>query len=346
MRREDALKDYNEQVRPLLEEGRQELEEGLKAADDREDRILNAVDQLCEKAVEYQQMGKKEKISLFQISLLTASLQEGPCRLQLNAYDSRGYLDREPVELLLSADWMFQPLQDLRKKLYERTMVYMGKVERFDADRLVTDLAVTFYRKSAEEFRPAFMNLDQRPAFQPLEREYVFAAKWGELRGTSGTLFVADSRAKSQEELEWAYSGAGQEQGKEAFHMFDCWDQTEFEELELVEKKLLYPSFRFSQFRKCLMGNCIVAGGNFFRSELTRSVFLSDGLSSCSFRQARLTDVHFLKCDLSNTDFRGAEITESTFYGSNMDHAIFSRSAVAGLHLEPSQLQQITIGEE
>lgn len=42
---------------------------------------------------------------------------------------------------------IFTPLKEIRSELYQAVGEYQGKIEYFDADRLIRETAMTFYKK-------------------------------------------------------------------------------------------------------------------------------------------------------------------------------------------------------
>lgn len=348
MRRNDALLEYEEEVRPVLEGAQEQLKQNLKQNGKKlEEEILSGIDRLCEEVLRWQSAHGKSRIRYLQISLLRGEMWKDHYEFMMQACGQEYFLDRDAPEVICQAGGIFNPLNQVREEMYQRTMRYMGEIEKYDADKLVMRAAFQFNQFLADYFRRVFMDLDQRDGIKAIRRHERLTVKWGGVREDSETVFLSDHREKTQEEfLLWNETNQVEKEEIAPESIYQCWDGTHFEEMEVYKKALYFPGLRRCSVRKCLWERSLILGGNFMGTRMDRTVFTSCSLDRSCFRNAQLDEVHFHQCSLKDVDFRNAQLKGVEFYQSDLSGAIFSRSELEQLHLESVQLQQIRIGDE
>ncbi|MDM8295766.1 pentapeptide repeat-containing protein [Enterocloster aldenensis] len=222
---------------------------------------------------------------------------------------------------------------------------YRGKVLHSDADRVLTEMVYSVNRRLAEGVRPYLWDFDMRDQVKTVHKENPFLVKWGGHWEESATVFVGDTRMKSQELFEEVNQKNDIEKMDTAY-VYGNWDEILFNGLKLGGKALLYQSFRNTIFEQCQLTGSTFYGSNLRNAHMRKTVFWGCNLSGCNFKDSALEDVLFSGCDLTHSVFTGSELNNVSFERSIMEGAEFSRECVPFLRLEPAQFQQIKIQAE
>lgn len=142
MNREEALLKYKEETEAYLKSGMEILETNFRKEEARfKDRLCQAVIQ------SYSSYGNKEQLEYVHISLLRSWMDEDIFKIVLSLYDKDYFLDRHPLMQTIPCGDLFAPLKEVRRKLYQTLEYYRGRIEKYDADRMIRETAMAFFRK-------------------------------------------------------------------------------------------------------------------------------------------------------------------------------------------------------
>lgn len=343
MNREEACEAYQKECKAMLKTGLENLEKEYKAREKQlEKELLASIQELSHQRLFN---GQRLPLSYIQFSLLRSLMNEDIYQVMAVFYDESYFLDCSPTITFVDVSFIFQPLKAVREKLYQIARNYRGSIEAFDADRMIRETAMVFYKKKAERFRRIFRDFDRLPCIQPLVRCPQMRIQWGEHKDRSETIFLSNTRKKdAQQFLPW--------NEQNTIHQWDSrfvyqnWDGTRFEGLGVREKNLLFIGMRAVVLEKCQWERCMLHGASFREAKLKQVIFAGCDLSASDFRGVRFSQVQFMQCNLSEADFTGAELDEVEFTDSGMQNSCFSRTALASHALSAVQLQQVYLEEE
>lgn len=343
MDREEACQAYQKESAVILQTGLENLEKEYKTQEKRlEKELLASIRELSR-----QHLLNRQQLPLgyIQFSLLRSLIDKDIYCIMAAFYDENYFLDGAPTIAFSDVSFIFQPLKVIREKLYLMAKNYQGNIEAFDADRMIRETVMLFYKKKAERFRRIFRDFDRLSCIQSLARCPRLCIQWGEHKDKSETIFLSDTTKKdAQQFLPW--------NEQNTIHQWDSkfvyqnWDGTRLEALEVRQKNLLFIGMRNTILEKCQWERCMLHGASFREAKLKQVIFAGCDLSASDFRGVRFSQVQFMQCNLSEADFTGAELDEVEFTDSGMQNSCFSRTALASHALSAVQLQQVYLEEE
>ncbi len=343
MNREAACETYRKESAVILQDGLKDLEKEYKAQEDRlKKELFAAIREACA-----QRLLSRPQLSLgyLQLSLLRSRMDEDIYLIMAALYDEHYFLDHSPTMTFIDVSFIFKPLKAIREKLYQTARNYQGKIEAFDADRMIRETAMAFYKKKAEQMRSVFRDFDRLSCIQSLTRCPKLRVQWGEHKEKSETIFLSDcSKKDAQQFLPWNEKNTIHQWNSK--FVYQNWDGTRLEDLEVEQKNLLFLGMRDTRLEKCQWERCMLHGASFREAELKQVIFAGCDLSASDFRGVQFLQVKFIQCNLSDADFTGAKLGEVEFTDSKMQNARFSRSALASHALSAAQLQQVCLKEE
>lgn len=340
MNREEAKKSYKEKVSGYLQESMELLEKNfLREERDLKKKVSQALLQL------FSCSGDKDQIRYLQMSLLRSQMDDDVYTMLLSLHNETYFLDPNPQMQVLDISSMFAPLKEVRTKLYKAMGDYQGKIENFDADRMIRETAITFYKKQADHCRVLFRDLDHWRAENGLLPWNRLVVKWGGFQEESETVYLTDTSEKSQSQF-LAYNEKNFINQWDSRYVYQSWERVYFTDMTVQKKNLLFLMLRECRMERCQWENCLIHGAEFQNSKLKQVVFAGCDMSGCNFKDVRFEQVQFVQCNLIGADFTRAEFEEIQFSGSQMENARFSRSGLYCNGLDASQLQQIRLEEE
>ncbi len=317
MNRKEAWERYQEEIKGTLQTYREEMGRHLSGqTEELEQIVADAVDRLREPVLKQ----RKAPLCYVHFSFLRVDLIRRDYRLLAQGMDERWYLDTEPAETAAKTGQILVPLDQLWDSLTEQSRKYAGYVNAYDICHLIFEEKERIDRSIACLLRWRLRDWKERGLFAgiPFSREWIL--KWGEYWGDSEMLLHVDWRSKGIDAWKEAVRTAGH---KADILVFGFWHKEELERTELKELDL-----RFSVFDKCSL-----KGISFDCCNLEGSRFPGSRFEGCSFHGCCLTGADFSGCAFENTSFKGAELTG----------AIFPAESIPFLHLDPRQLQKVTL---
>lgn len=340
MDREEAKKQYKEEISKYLQDGMELLQENWKIREDEvKHTILEALLQL------FSDNGDKEQIQYVQMSLLRSQMDEDIYKMLLSLHSENYFLDSDPRMQTVDISCVFAPLKEVRTKLYQTTGSYQGKIERFDADRIIRETAMIFYKKRANDCRMLFRDLGQLRVNKGLPDLKWLIVKWGGLQEESETVYLTDTREKSQAQF-LTYNEKNSIDQWNIQYVYQSWETTDFEDMTVERKNFLFLMLRNCKIKRCRWENCMLHGAEFQNAKMEQTIFAGCDMSGSDFRNADLYQVQFVGCNLTNADFTGAKFEKTQFPGSQMTDAMFSRNGLYCEGLDANQLQQVRLEEE
>ncbi len=340
MSREEAKKAYKEEVSEYLQNGMEQLQDyWIKKGDDIKRTILEALFQLlsCNE--------DKERVQYIQISLLRSQMDEDVYNMLLSLHDETYFRDPDPRMQAVDISSVFAPLKEVRARLYQAIGQYQGKIESFDADRMIRETAMAFYKKQADNCRMLFRDLGQWAVERAVLSQKRLVVKWGGFQEESETIYLTDTKEKNQSQF-LTYNEKNSINGWDVQYVYQSWETVCFTDITVQKMNLLFLMLRNCSMDRCQWESCMIHGAVFRNSKMERVVFAGCDMSGCDFRDVKFNQVQFIQCNLSGADFTGAEFEMMQFTGSQMEDAKFSRDGLYCEGLDASQLQQIRLEEE
>jgi len=338
MNREEALEKYELNIQQYLLEGKEELKKNYHIVEAEFQRqIQKAICDLCGLV--------KSPVKYIQLSLLRTMIWQDSYMLLLSIHNEDYFLDEGTMQTVINIRKIFLPLTELRSKLYAATLPYQGKVDRFDADRIIMNEAMTFYKEKAGDFRRYFRDFEQWDAVRAMPKCSKLVVKWGEHRDYSETVFLIGFEVEEQKEfLDFNQTNSIAEWNTQ--FVYQSIDGAEVHDITMEKKNFLFMGMRKGKMTKCVWEFCMLRGANLKESSISQVVFGGSDLSQVDFCAARLEQVRFIQCNLSEADFSDVSLSETTFEECNMKGAIFSRQNLSYAGLDAHQLQQVLVKEE
>ena len=344
MNREEACESYQKESTEILKMGLENLEKEYKVQEEWLGKeLIDFVQELSNE----RSLSKPPMFPLgyIQFSLMRSRIDEDVYQIMIALYDENYFLDRFPSIKFVDVSSLFEPLKGTREKLYQLAKNYRGKIEEFDADRMIRETAMSFYKKKAERFRRIFRDFDRLSCIQSLTHCPKLRVQWGEHKDRSETIFLSDTTKKdAQQFLLWNEQNTIHQWNSK--FVYQNWDGTRFGNLEIRQKNLLFLGMRDTILEKCQGECCMLHGASFREAKLKQVIFAGCDLSASDFRRVKFVQVQFIQCNLSDVDFADAELEEVEFTDSQMQNACFSRTALASHALSAAQLQQVCLEEE
>lgn len=340
MDREEAKKRYKEKISKYLQDGIESLQKNWeKREDEIKHTILEVLLQL------FSGNEDKEQIQYVQMSLLRSQMDEDVYKMLLSLHNETYFMDPDLCMQVIDISNVFAPLKEVRTKLYKATGEYQGKIESFDADRMIRETAMKFYKKQADACRMLFRDLGQWGAekgIPPLKRLIV---KWGGFQEESETVYLTDTREKSQAQF-LIYNEKNSIDQWDIQYVYQSWETVCFADMTVQKRNLLFLMLRNCSMERCQWENCMMHGAEFQKTKMEQTIFAGCDMSGGDFRNADLHQVRFIQCNLAGADFTGAKFEMTQFPGSQMQDAKFSRNGLYCEGLDANQLQQVRLEEE
>lgn len=340
MGREEAKKIYKEEVSEHLQNGMELLQKNWeKKEEEIKQIILETLLQLfsCNE--------DKEQIQYVQMSLLRSQMDEDVYKMLLSLHNETYFLDPAPRMQVVDISNIFAPLKEVRTRLYQVIGEYQGKIENFDADRMIRETAMTFYKKQADYCRVLFRDLGQWGAEKGVLPWNRLVVKWGGFQEESETVYLTDTRKKSQSQF-LTYNEKNSINEWDVQYVYQSWETACFTDMTVQKMNLLFLMLRNCSMERCQWESCMVHGAEFQNSKIKQTVFAGCDMSGCDFRDVEFSQVQFIQCNLTGADFTRAKLEMIQFPGSQMGDAKFSRDGLYCEGLDASQLQQVRLEEE
>ncbi len=340
MDREKEKKSYREKVSEELHDGMELLQ---KSWEEKEDEVMRAVWQALWQLFSHNE--DKEPIRYVQMSLLRSQMDGDVYQMLLSLHNEAYFLDPDPRMQTADISGVFAPLKEIRAGLYQAAGEYRGKIENFDADRMIRETAMTFYKKQADHCRMLFRDLGRWRAEKRLLPWKRLAVKWGGFQEESETVYLTDTSEKSQTQF-LAYNEKNLVSQWDSRYVYQSWETGCFTDMTVQKMNLLFCMLRDCSMERCRWESSMLHGAEFQNAKIKQTVFAGCDMSGCDFRDTELCQVQFIQCNLTEADFTKARFDRIQFSGSQMENARFSRDGLYGKGLDANQLQQVRLEEE
>lgn len=340
MGRAEAKKIYMERTSEYLQDGMKLLQKKWKEKEDEIRRtILEALLQLflCNE--------DKEQIQYVQMSLLRSQIDGDVYNMLLSLHNETYFWDPDPRMQTVDVSSVFAPLKEARAKLYQAADEHQGKIEYFDADRMIRETAMAFYKKQSDYCRALFRDLGEWGAERGLPPWNRLIVKWGGFQEESETVYLTDTSEKNQSQF-LAYNEKNSVSEWDLQYVYQSWETVCFTDMTVQKMNLLFLMLRNSSMERCQWENCMMHGAEFQNAKMKQTVFAGCDMSGCDFRDAEFSRVQFIQCNLTGADFTKAKFEMIQFSGSKMEDAKFSRDGLYYEGLDANQLQQVQLKEE
>ena len=340
MDREGAKEAYTREASELLQQGTELVQ---KNWEENEGEVKQVVFQALQQLLTCNK--DKPEICYIQISLLRSQMDDDIYRMLLSLHDGTYFLDSDPRMQTADISSVFSPLRETRARLYQAMDAYRGKIENFDADRMIRETAMAFYKKKADSCRMLFRDLEQWRAEKGLMPWNRLTVKWGGYQEESETVYLMDTGEKKQSQF-LAYNERNSISQWDPRYVYQSWETASFADMEAEKMNLLFLVSRNCGMERCQWKGCMMHGGAFRGAKITETFFAGCDMSGCDFRDVEFSKVQFVQCNLMDADFTGAKFDMIQFPGSQMNNAKFSRDGICCNGLDACQLQQIRLEEE
>ncbi|OOM76180.1 hypothetical protein CLPUN_27930 [Clostridium puniceum] len=361
MNRQEALEHFKANVSEnLVKEYRLKFEEYFEENEEKVKKLLiDGMKKLIKKAKEFDETEKDYKIGVFQFELLRINILNESYKIFAHGYNSLWYLDKDSIYEEIDLKFLFELFIDLKEKLIKEKKIYMGKVNKYDIQEIIFNLAVECYNDISISIRSWFWNLDEEPWMKENFIETFYTVKWSEYQGKSEILFAMDNRQKDINEL---LELKKQPEEKHPF-VYTVWKDSKLEVGDLTKQNMLFINFKGSRLKEINFSESYIIKGQFKAAKIQHCEFENSKLGGASFENAIIQDsnfrsaecigVDFSNSELSYVDFTNAKLKKSAFIGAKLknvsfegadvEDAVFSEKDIPFIHLTSEQLQTIYI---
>jgi|GEM_PF-2844976 len=361
MNRQEALEHFKENVSENLvkqyklkfEEYFEENEEKVKAL------LIDGMKKLIKKAKEFGEAEKDYKIVVFQFELLRINILNESYKIFAHGYNSLWYLDQHSIYEEIDLKFLFEPFIELKEKLIKEKKIYMRKVNNYDIQEIIFNLAVECYNNISIIVRNWFWNLDEEAWMQESSIESFYNVKWSEYQGKSEILFAMDNRQKDinellelkkhpEEKLPFVYT-VWKDSSLEAGDLtkqnmlFINFKGSRLKEINFSESDIIKAQFESTKIQHCEFKNSKLTGASFENAVIEDSNFSSAECIGVDFSNSELSYVDFTNAKLKNAAFIDAKFKNVSFEGADVEDAVFSEKDIPFIHLTSEQLQTIYI---
>lgn len=324
MKREDALINFNEKyTNELLKKYEQIFyEDVMQNKDLLRSTVINSLKNICEDVSDFQNGLDYYKIKYFQFSILRTSIISKNYIFLLSTYNQEWYLDDNAKHMELDMSFLFKSLNDLYNELYEKSKKFIGKINKYDIEKIILKQAMEYNEYIAYTVRFILQNIDREEWFDKVKKTDIYFIRWGEYQDKSELVYIMDNNKKTMNDFIKGLDLTNEEAHKDEL-VYSVWKDTEISEAICIEKNMMFSNFKNSKISNFSFEKSILLGAN--------------------FEDAILQNVNFNKTNLVGVNFIGVKFEDVKFEEAILDGAIFDQEDVPFLHLSSSQLQVIYI---
>ncbi|WP_129598125.1 pentapeptide repeat-containing protein [Anaerophilus nitritogenes] len=343
MTKEEAFVDFEEEVEELLQNYEEIFRQDLRKNQNvLKDKVIDGLKSICEKVYDFQKENEEYKVTYFQFSILRTSIVNKTYTMLLNTYNPSWYLDDHTQYIEVDLSFLFNSLEDLQRKLHEKSKPYMGKINKSHIEKIILKQAIGYNQYIAYAARLILQNIDEAKWFQKVQKTDIYCIRWGEYQDQSEFVFAMDTNSKTTNDFVKILELTNDEAHKDAL-VYKVFKDSEILDIICTERNMMFINFKGSIMNDCNFKKSILLGSNFKGSRLINCSFEESIMQTANFKNATLKNVNFNKSNLKGVSFVGTAFEEVSFENTLLDGAIFSRESVPFLHLSPSQLQVIYI---
>ncbi|TCO68076.1 pentapeptide repeat-containing protein [Marinisporobacter balticus] len=326
MTREEALIDFEEAVKELLQKYEEGFHEDVRKNQSLfKDTVIDHLKSICEKVCHFQKAHEAYKVKYFQFSILRTSIVNKTYTIYLNTYNQSWYLDDDTQYIEIDLSFLFKSLEELQRKLYEKSKPYIGKINKSDIEKIILRQAIEYNQYIAHIARLMLQNIDEEDWFEKVQKPDVYCIRWGAYQDQSELIFQMDTNKKTTNDFLEVLKLTNDEANKDAL-VYTVFKDSEILDTLCIEKNMMFANFKGSTINDCSFKQSMLLGAN--------------------FKNTILKNVNFYKSNLRGATFVGATFKDISFENAQLEGAMFLREDVPFLHLSPSQLQDIYIEGE
>lgn len=364
MNREQAIKHYKENVaKMLVNEYENKFNENfIKQEKKAKKIIIDSMKSIINKVISQKDDNNDYKLSVFQFELLRINIIDESYKIYIHGYSSLWYLDDNSVYEYIDLKFLFEPFVELKQKLLEARKKYLGKINIYDIQAIIFEIAVKVFNELSGVVREWLWDLDEEEWIKNPIIDDFYIVKWSEYLGQSETVFAMDNKQKSITDL----LELKKKSKEKNIYIYTVWKNCDFQEAEFKEENMLFINFKGSSLKKINFINTNMVRAQFKNTSIKECKFEEAILISSSFEGAKINDCDFVGSDLREVDFKDSIISNSSFKdanlqnsyfvwakfnnvsfaGANLEGAIFKAEDIPFLHLTSEQLQTIFIEGE
>lgn len=197
MTRAEALEQFKDRHCGKTDALEQEFTGGIETGiEEIRKRFLDAFGEIADQAREQD----KPMCVFFLFSLLRYDLQQDIARVRLDVMDGRWFLDQEPLYAELDLSFLFEPYFKWRRELLTDVREYMGKVNRYDVERMVQGAVMSAVDILRQILRILFRRIEEQENFARIPKGAFWEIQFGEYRDYSEPIIRMNREPRSKEE--------------------------------------------------------------------------------------------------------------------------------------------------
>lgn len=307
MTREEALEQFKDRHCGKTEALESAFLSGVEQGiDEIMGRFLSAFGEIADQAQEQD----KPICIFFLFSLIRYDLLQDIARVRLDVMDGYWYLDKAPLYAEIDLSFLFAPYFEWRAELLTDMREYMGKVNRYDVERIVQEAVLSAAGTLRQILRFLFRRIEEQEDFARIPKGPFWDMQFGEYRDYGEPIMRVNRGRRNAEE--WLQKIADEEESPGKMQ-FDWWYQAELSEGNCQGKALDFMVFE----------NCSLKDIDFESAQMMGARFLNCKLERCRFKQANLAQAEFAHCQFTDCDFAQAQLQQAVFTLEGLEAAWF-----------------------
>ncbi len=355
------MKEFKEKVcLNLIEDCKSRFQDNvIKNEEKLRDLTIKGIKQVIKKAKDFQKIKEDYKIAVFQFEFLRVDVLNENYKICIHGYDRMWYLDENSIVEYLDLKFLYEPFIELKEKLIKEKKIYIGKVNNYDVQEIIMNLAYQCYENLKENIRNIFWDCDEEEYMKSDSIEDFYTIRWSDYHGKSEIVFAMDNKEKTKVDI----LKLKKEDKEKLPFVYTVWKNSLIEDSNLANENLLFINFKGStlkridfskseivrsQFKDSKINNCEfkeanLVGTSFKNSDIEYTNFNKSNCIATDFQNTNLKDVDFENADLKGSKFINAKFHNVDFKDANLEDAIFNEKDIPFIHLTSEQLQAIYI---
>lgn len=141
--------------------------------------FLETIESLCEKAIQKQEKGEKDTISIMHICYLQTPILTRDYHVKIFLYNKMFYLDAKEISVEWKIPYLYSYFEEEYKNLCEQAKKNVVKVNYKDFHDIKVSLYLLYQQIIFEMLREVVPVMNQAPSFQKLHKTNEFCVTYG-----------------------------------------------------------------------------------------------------------------------------------------------------------------------
>lgn len=135
-----------------------------------EENLIGAFEDVCKKAIEFQEKQLKGEIKYIYFSLLRTSILENNGEYRIDLYDENWFLDKAETSISIDLNFIYVPLFDFIKELKEKKKEYGRTITDMDIENIMLREVYKFHVLAIEFLKNMVRKFITAPAYEAMRK--------------------------------------------------------------------------------------------------------------------------------------------------------------------------------